>query len=1049
MEAQPYAPPVVAVVVAEEPGASFEDALASLGRQDYPNLSVLVMDAGRRSSPDLSRRVAAVLPDAYLRRMSGERGFAAMANDVLETVKGASFLVFCHDDVALEPDAVRLMVEEALRSNAGIVGPKVVEWDRPDRLLDVGLAVDKTGACTHVVEPGELDQEQHDGVRDVFAVSATCMLVRADLFSELGGFDPVMGDHGADVDLCWRAQLVGARVVVAPDARARHRRAGDEPSDAGIDDLVTRNHLRSALKNYSLLHLLRVLPQAAVVSLLEAVIAVLARRWGEARELVSAWGWNVRHLPDLRTARKAVRKTRAVPDSEVRRLQVRGSVRLTFYLQRRLHAEERAQALVSAGQELVGTVVGRGPVRAATLLLGLIVLAVLVGSRDLIAGRMSAVGELAPLPRPSTLLTHFVSGWRTTGLGSEWAAPPLFGILGVAGTLLLGNVELLQKILVLGAWPVAALGVWRLAAPFGSTLGRVVGMVAYLVVPLPYNALARGAWGGLVAWAAAPWLVHQLMRLTRLDPMVDPDRPPPRWRQLLAFGVLLATVAAFVPSVAIAVVVAAAGLVVGSLVVGGRLETAAAAAAAVGVLAIAFVLLLPWSLQLVVPDGWSTVTGAPRTPADAYGLGALLRFHVGPMGSAPLGWAFVAAAALPLLLGKGWRLAWGVRLWMAALACVGVAWATGRGWLPVALESPDVLLATAAAAFTGAAALGAVAFEVDLRGYRFGWRQGLSLAAAALLGMATVPVLGAVPDGRWHLPASEVARSVAWMRPEAADGAFRVLWLGDPVMLPLDSWELTDGVSYATSRNGPPQVTDLLPGPPTEATTAIADALRVAGDGGTARLGRLLAPMAVRYVVVPRQLRTGGRDDDGSDPPETLSRALSSQLDLRVLPSDASAAVYENTSWGPGRASVTGPLPTGAFSDGLDTGADMSANRAVLPGPGPVRFSGSLPDGSPVLLSESLSPRWELRVGGERADRTDAFGLVNVFAPDRGGPATLRFRTPVLRYVLLVAQVALWALALRLLWSGRNRRRASSPPAPAAATAHALPEEAPASVPAR
>jgi len=457
---------------------------------------------------------------------------------------------------------------------------------------------------------------------------------------------------------------------------------------------------------------------------------------------------------------------------------------------------------------------------------------------------------------------------------------------------------------------------------------------------------------------------------------------------------------------------------------------------------IAFVLLLPWSFQLLLPDGWSTVTGVARTGADGYGLGALLRFHVGPLGSAPLGWAFLVAAALPLILGKGWRLAWAMRFWMVALVCVGVTWASGRAWLPLRLESPDVLLAPAAAALAAAAALGAMAFEVDLRGYRFGWRQGASVAAGVVLGLATLPLLGAVPDGRWKLPDTEVARSVAWMEPEATRGAFRVLWLGDPTVLPIDGWRLADGVAYATSRNGPPEVTDLLPGPPTGPTEALADALQAAGEGGTARLGRLLAPMAIRYVVVPRQLAAGDADHDGRNLPTRLSRALNSQLDLRILPSDAAAAVYENTSWGPGRAGVQAPLAVGALAQGLGVGADLSANRPVLPGDGPVKFSGPLADGSQVFLSESVSSRWELRVGGDRAPRSAAFGLANVFSPDRAGAARLRFRTPVLRYLAVALPLAAWALALRLLWRRRSRHPRLPAPAPVAEVAPAPREPA-------
>jgi GT2 family glycosyltransferase len=1041
MDPQPSAPPLVAVVVANQPGEWFEETLQAVGSQDYPNQSVLVIDGAGRE--DLGPRVAGVLPDAFLRRPDQRGrppGFAGAANDVLTTVQGAAFLVFCHDDVAPEPDAMRLMVEESLRSNAGIVAPKLVDWDRPDRLLGVGLSVDKTGACTPLADRGELDQEQHDSVRDVFAVTSACLLVRADLFAALGGFDGIMADYGADVDLCWRAQVAGARVVVAPAARVRHREAAEEAPGADPERprLEPRHHLRAMLKSYSWPHLLRVIPQALLATVVEALVALVTRRAHEARELVGAWFWNLRHLGELRPLRAAVRQSRAVPDAEIRRLQARGSARLTMYVQRRFHAEERARNLVAAGQELVESV-GQGPARAATVLLCLLVLCILVGSRELLTGRLPAVGQFAPFPRPSTLLTHLFDGWRSTGAGSAAPAPPAFGVLGLLGVAFLGSMGALAKLLVLGAWPVAAAGAWRLARPVGSTMGRLAAVIAVLAAALPYNALARGRWDGLLAYAAMPWFLLTLARLCDIEPFGDGDDPggrrrrrhgprtgrEPGWRPYLRLGVPLAAVSVLVPGMPIAVLVAALGLLFGSILAGGAGATVRAVRIAVGGTVVAFVLLLPWSASLALPGGWSSVAGVGRLTDLAPGLGDLLRFEIGPMGGGLFGWGLLAVAALPLLVGRGWRFAWAVRFWGVIIVGVGLAWAGGRGWLPVRLQDPDLLLAPAAAALAGAVAMGAAAAQVDIRGYRFSWRQVAPLAGGLALVAAVLPVLGAATDGSWYLTKEEVARSVGWMGPEVEQGAFRVLWLGDPAALPLDGWALDGekGVAYATSRNGPPELTDLWPGPPSGATEAMGAAITVAREGGTARLGRLLAPMGVRYIVVPNQLANDGDPAELAIPP-ALSRALGSQLDLRLLPSDPALDVYENVSWGPGRALLADGA-VAAIRSGTDVGADLAGSQPVLPGSGPVRFGGPLPGAGTVFLAESPSGRWELTVDGRKAGRVDAFGAANAFTVPQPGSAQLRYRTPIIRYPLAVAPFLLWAGAANLLW--RTRRRPAPP----------------------
>ncbi len=556
------APPVVAVVVAHDPGPWFEETLASLASQDYAELSVLVLDVG--SDEDLPARVAAVLPTAYVRHFEQNRGFGATANEVRTMVDGAAYFLFCHDDVALFPDAVHLMVEEAFRSNAGIVSPKVVSWEDPERLVHVGMTVDKAGSVVDRVQPHEIDHGQHDAVRDVFVAPGGVTLVRADLFEELGGFDPSIVAMGEDLDLCWRAQVVGARIIVAPDARIRHREmlaGGARPLDpglfAGVDDqspdaelatrpptlqeLERRHELLAVLKCYGLFSLIRVVPQIVVLTLAEIIVAELAGNRARARAVSRAWRWNLGHLGSIRRERKVLKGHRRLGDKEIRLLQIGGSARLSTYGRRVFqhgfhgaHADELAAAADaeeydSAEHDVAPAPTPRpaepapptrgrlsGRVRVTAWVIALVV--VLIGSRGVISGRLPAVGQFVPFPSWSSTWAQFGTGWHPSGVGTTAPATPALALAGLAGTVLFGAMGLTQKVLIFACLPLGAWGVVRLLRPFGSQRASLVAGLAYLAVALPYNGLALGRWGAMVLYAGIPWVLARLFRATGTPP---------------------------------------------------------------------------------------------------------------------------------------------------------------------------------------------------------------------------------------------------------------------------------------------------------------------------------------------------------------------------------------------------------------------------------------------------------------------------------------------------------------------------------------------------
>lgn len=891
VESPVEAPLVQAVLVVCDPGPTFPTVLASVAAQDYPALAVLVVDTGSRDVQTVEEQVRAGLPGARFERRT-DRNLSAAANLPLSEGTTAPFLLVLHDDVRLDPDAVRLLVEETFRSNAGIAGAKLVDWDEPDRLLQVGMSVDKTGWPASLVDRGELDQEQHDSVRDVFYVPGACTLIRTDLLRALGGFDPEMRVVGEDLDLCWRAHVAGARVLVAPSSRAAHREALSDRAPAGGRGRLARRHrVRTLLTCYSAPHLLRVVPQAVVLAAVETLFALLTGHVKEARGIVGAWTSNLRRAGELRRRRHDLAALRGVPDKEVRALQVHGSARLSSYLRGALVGrDERFRGVGGVGRTMAMRLREPAAQRAVLLWMAIVVV-VLLGSRHLLTRPIPAFGELVAFPESSgAALREYRSSDSLTGVGSDAPAPALLAALGVSGLAVFGQLALLRTLIVVGSLFVGLLGAWRLAAPTRSWRVQMAALVAYVAVPVGYNAIGEGHLTGIVAYGLAPYLLGVIARLAGGAPAATTST-----RHGLAALAALLTVGGLVdplflvlgPMVALAV--AGGSVLVGQPAGSARLVGVSFAAAAVGGL-----VLLPWSLTW--GSSWEAFARPRHSPVDPDTASDILRFATGGLGAGPLGYAILVAAALPLFIGRDWRLVWAVRGWIVALTAWAVALAGAQGWLPVALPPLEMILAPGAAGLALSVAMGVAAFEIDLREFHFGWRQLVSLVAGLALVAATLPVLGdVVVDGAWGAPGRSLDRTVAFIDDEWDESTFRVVWLGDPEVLPLTGWTFDDDVTYQVTSTGAPAVRDLFPADPGGVNAPLRTALDEAADGSTVRLGAALAPMGVRYLVLPVRRSSTGTDTLVPDSP--LIEALPEQLDLSAVEVSSAVQVWENSAW--------------------------------------------------------------------------------------------------------------------------------------------------------
>ena len=1039
--AESPAVPVVASVVVASPSSDLAEAVGALAAQDYPQVQHVFFVAGDAAEGGVDEATAvirAALPGAIVRNVVGNPGYGPTQNELARMVEGDNGLfLFLHDDVALAPDAISQMVAELFRSNAGLVGPKLVDWDDPTILQHVGLGADRTGEIDPIVLAGERDQEQHDGVGDVFCVPSACMLVRADLFRGAGGFSPDIDFGGEELDLCWRIHLTGGRVLVVPSAVARHREGfASRNPDIDLNERRERHRVDTVLAATSASRFVPVVMLIIGLSLVEMFAGVVS---GRSRRAITALGATLGallHPARLLARRKRFQSIRVVSDAEVHDLQVQGSARLVAYLRRRrVRADvRRLENRLSAGERERRS-------RAVWGLIGFLVVVLGIGSRRIITSGVTFVGQFVPFTESwRSLGAAYRLGWWPSGFGAASPAPTGTALVAVATFFSFGNPAMVRTIGVLGLVVFGLAGMWRFGAEVArSPRARAAGVVVYASLPLPYECIATGRWGALACYAAAPWCFLAFSRANDMLTATAADVG----RRAIRLGLLLGAVAAFEPSFLVVVAVGAAVYMFISAICQGIRSLHGLPGVVMASLVVAVLLNFPWVGHYVSRDWWQFLVGADTGIGRHAGVLRVLTFDLGRSAFAPAVAVLYGVLVVAVLVARDARFVWAARA--AGICGVAAIFAITSDAHGFGFKLPEVSVISSFLAM--GLAIGAMvvleAFDFDVKGERFGWRQPLVALAGLALLIPVFPLIVNSSGGRWNQPTSSTATLLEQLSKDPDQGDYRVLYLGSADLLPAAPRVIrvanrhsddSGNLAYAVTDDGIATVSSQWAPSVTSAVKTLENALVHLVDGDTPRVGRLLAPLGVRYVVVPRIDGARSTRNAPLNLPTGLLDALRVQLDLRRQYESADLMIYENVAWVPTVAQLSKSGADASTSAGMDAlvltdlrGA-TPAKSGFVAGRATQRLTVS-----PGVVSVAVPPseRWTLSVDGRRLRSRPAFGAVTGFdIPEGVNPesrATLRFDRPFLQVAFVLIQFSLWAIAVFVSSGLRLRRRRALP----------------------
>ena len=1021
------APPVVASMVVYQPGPWFVESLQALAAQTYPQLQTLflVVDThdgdGEGIDTDLTELIHSVLPQAVVRHIEGNPGFGLVSNEVARLVDGeGGFFCLLHDDVALEPEAIERLIEETYRSNAGLVGPKLVEWDDPTILQSVGLNVDRIGEVEPLIGDNEKDQEQHDSVRDVFALSSACLLIRSDLFRELGGFNRQIDFFGEELDLCWRAHLSGARVLIVPAAKARHRNGIDSrATNVERTSAQARNRVRTVVTLSGGLQLPFVMLQMLVASVVQVVAGIFGGGFTAALASLRASLAVIIDLPYVLRRRSEVRPLRLVAASEIHDLQVSGSARFSSFVRRRSRRIQQASLAQKDRKDAVKHQ------RFVTNVFIAIIAFVLLGSRSFVLHGVSRIGEFLPMravsESPRALVTSFVSGWTQGGFGSAGSNSSGYVLMALAGAISFGRTGALQTALIIGTVFVGAFGMWKVPTGYFSLRARAIGMAMYVAVPLPYVALSKGRLSDLLVYAALPWVLRLFVR-------AELGLRGAKQTQLLATAVLFAAVVfAFVPTFLAIVVWVAIAWIIGGFIAQANLRQAIAVGRIVVALVVgALVLNAPWVSQFANAQWMDHFIGNQAASVQRVGFTQLARFDGGLLRFGVIALGLYIPVFVSVVVTRSNTFIWATRSLSLVVLTGMLIVAIDANVVNIAAPSFGQLSAIVACGLAlGAGALASFVFDDELTlAYRW-WKPVVACAVVASF-VGALPAVSMAVGGSWNQSKTAIADLYTQMQDNPPEGDYNVVYVGRSEVLPVSSLRVSDEVAFAVADDGELTMRDRW-AKPNDLSSNVESALHAIIWRETVRGGRLLAPLAVRYVVVP-QIDGGESTIEKPLPlPEDLLAALSTQLDFRRVYLASDLVIYENMAWVPS-LSILDDNSSALSKQAGDEVLLSSELKSTMPiaRVGDVASVATEVGASTVHLAVPFSNQLRLDVAGADVQPRVAFGGTTAFDVSDGGPATLKYNTPISQYLFIVVQSLLWLLVMVAVFDiGRIQRRIS------------------------
>lgn len=214
--------------------------------------------ADNASTDDSVLFVSENFPSVKIIQNSGNGGYAKGYNDALQNLSEDIF-VLLNSDVEVTPNWLNPVISEFEKDkNVVAAQPKILDYKNPEYFEYAGAAggfIDEYAYpyCRgRIFNTVEKDIGQYDDISSIFWASGACLFVRAEAFRSAGMLDEDYFAHQEEIDLCWRLQSKGGKILFVGTSKVYHVGGATlETADPKKTFYNFRNSLLNILKNES------------------------------------------------------------------------------------------------------------------------------------------------------------------------------------------------------------------------------------------------------------------------------------------------------------------------------------------------------------------------------------------------------------------------------------------------------------------------------------------------------------------------------------------------------------------------------------------------------------------------------------------------------------------------------------------------------------------------------------------------------------------------------------------------------------------------------